>query len=290
MSSSDFVDFSEFQAANLIISPFQQKQSKAEQGQKAISYYEVPLSYNHGTSDAPVIGDLLFQYPEMTTNSGLAEGTVGNRKTYSVPMQFSLISADHTKAIEALKSIYDATAIYVKTVRGKVGVPHFDNNLAEATGYRFPLHYPKDPDTQEVVKGKNPSCYLKLKYAEYGNRVDKTLFTDRKGRSLDWSLLENVDMKFIPLVKLEKLYIGGGKIRLQMKCTSAIVTSIVPKGSVSPQMRTIKRLQQDHEANELFERQLEAIREAKLMNSQRVATMNYQSDSAVKTLDDILDE
>jgi len=278
--NTDYVDYSEFNVSNLIISPYQQKQSKAEAGQKPITYYEMPLSYNFGNENSPIIREFLFQYPEMTTNSGLVEGQTGGRKNYSVPMLFSLTNVAHVELIDVLRKVHQTCSDSIKPVRVKVGMPHFDPKLSEATGFTFPLYYPKDKETGEIINGKNPSCFLKMKYAEYGKRTDKALFTDMNGNAIDWKLMENVEMKFIPLVHIEKLYIGGGKIRLQMKCISAVVTSIVKRGSITRQLRTINKLKEnDPDVSSRLERQLLALKDSVDITDSQVSQSSQNTDN-----------
>jgi hypothetical protein len=289
--NTDYVDFSEFNAANLIISPFQQKQSKAEAGQKPITYYEMPLSYNFGSEECPIIREFLFQYPEMSTNSGMVEGQTGGRRNYSVPIMFSLTNVHHNEVIEVLRKIHQSCSDAIKPVRVKVSMPHFDPKLAEATGFTFPLYYPKDKETGEIINGKNPSCFLKMKYAEYGKRTDKALFTDMNGNGIDWKLMENVEMKFIPLVHIEKLYIGGGKIRLQMKCISAIVTNIVKKGSITRQMRTINKLKEnDPDITSRLERQILSLKESVDISDSQLLQQSQNSQNNNESLSSFLNE
>jgi hypothetical protein len=59
---------------------------------------------------------------------------------------------------------------------------------------------------------------------------------------IDWELLKGVEMKFIPLVHIKKIYVGGGKASLQMEVVSAIVTYLSGRGTTIKNTATIKNL------------------------------------------------
>jgi hypothetical protein len=289
--ASNFVDFSEFSISNLIINSVQNKQSKATSGSTAVNYYEIPLSYNVGTTEEQMVSSFFIQFPEVSTNQGIVKGQQQGKVNYSIPVVFSLQNKEHVGLIKVLRDIHTHCSVKIAPMRGTVGMRNFKAEDSEGTGFAFPLYYPTDKVTGEVIPGRNPSTYLKCKYSIYGDREEKTLFTDLRGNTIKWDFLSNVDMKFIPLIHIEKLYIGGGKIRLQMKLVQAVVTDIVKRGSVSLQRSTIERYAQlNPEKVEALEKQLKALLETETDDNISQVVPTYTNDNTLqsKTVNDFL--
>ena len=73
--------------------------------------------------------------------------------------------------------------------------------------------------------------------------AEQTLFTGIDGKNISWNLLQNVEMKFIPLLYIKRMYVGGGKGSIQIELVSAIVTSIHARNTTTRQLSTIHRIQ-----------------------------------------------
>ena len=213
-----------------------------------VSYKEVPLTYNYGTEEAPIIDSCYFECPEVKSFGGIQS----ERKTlppkkegdppyiqekHSMMFTFNLQDEECVACLDKWDELHKATAHALAKYKGKVGLYSF---VPEHPGqlYKHPIYYKMDPNTCERVKGRNPSLWVKLNHW----KNNSTLFTDIEGNPIDWELLRNVEVTMVPLIHIEKIYVGGGKASLQIKLVSAVVTSIVEINTQTRQTRTLDRL------------------------------------------------
>jgi hypothetical protein len=214
------------------------------------TYYIIPLMYNFAsTLEADrKLNDFLYEGCEMDSPYGIQtnEGQSG-RKEYSVMCKFDLSDAENVRFIESTNEIHRGCAFILHSMKGVVKLPHFNAStpeMIEATGLKNPIFRPRDPTTSEIVQGRAPSMYLKLFSRGKPPMVEQTLFTGLDGKPIPWALLQGVEMKFIPLILVKRIYIGGGKASIQMEVQSAIVTFIRARNTSTRQTTTIQRLQQ----------------------------------------------
>jgi hypothetical protein len=118
--------------------------------------------------------------------------------------------------------------------------------MAEATGFKKPVHVPWDPVAQAPMEGRAPTAFYKLFSRGKSPFVEQTIFTGLDNKPIPWTMLQNVEMKFIPLLHFKRIYVGGGgkNISLQIEMLSAVVTYIKGRGTSSNQQATITRLQE----------------------------------------------
>jgi len=95
--------------------------------------------------------------------------------------------------------------------------------------------------TSALIEGRARSMFMKLFRKGKPPMVEETLFTGLDAKPIPWTLLDKVEMKFIPLLHIKGMYIGG-KPSIQTEMSSAIVTSIKARNTDSQQMQTIKSL------------------------------------------------
>jgi hypothetical protein len=229
------------------------------------TYYDVPLRYNYGTPENPLYDEFLMEWPEVDSRYGITENTnQQGRIEFSIMVSFP--PTDKMKTLLAKHDeIYFGCAQLLQQIRTKVKKHNFngsDINMAKTSGLKEIIYYPRDEATGELKSGKNPSCFLKLyKRTTKSSGEEKTLFTqltkkldassvpvlDNEGNPvwtsvpIDWSLLKNVEMKFIPLVHYKRIYVGN-TLSIQCEVRSAVVTSVRSKNSESIQTFTMKRL------------------------------------------------
>lgn len=217
---------------------------------QAPSYYnQIPLLYNFGSNESPVLRDFLLEGPELESPTGVSSKPTPNNPTrmdHTIMVRLPIDSRDAVHFMNTVNQVHAALAYILHQYKGAVKLPNFNKDMAEATGLRNPIYIARDEVTGEPIPGRNPSMYFKLFKRGSGMMEEKTLFTNLKGQPISWDLLHNVEMKFIPLLHIEKIYVGGGKASMQMKMVSAIVTSLRARNSVTRQLYTIDRLTRDN--------------------------------------------
>lgn len=206
-------------------------------------YQQIGLSYNYGDDEHPVIDNFYIQLPVVSSTGILERDEEGkNTKTYS--MYVPLPTSDDNKVfIDNFNKTFMKTAEILMQYKGqcKITAPNLDF-LVQGGIYKNPIYYPRDKSTNEIIPGKTPSIYLKLYKRGAGPFEEKTLFCDLKGNPIKWELLYGVDMKLIPLVHVEKIFVGATVKSLQFKMVSAVVLEVHPRGTQSKQLSTIQQL------------------------------------------------
>lgn len=207
-------------------------------------YYNISIFYNYGTSESQEVNSFNIEGPELVSNGGIiikeSPGKEGKppRMEHSILVSLPTSKPAVKQFCDTINGIHAGCSYIVGQCKGTVGMPHFRPDMAEATGFTNPVYMPRDKTTSEIIQGRDPSIFLKLIKGAY----KKTLFTTPDKTPIDWKYLQGVELSFIPLISIEKIYIGSSKIRLQMKLISAVVTSIVAINSETSQIATSKRL------------------------------------------------
>jgi hypothetical protein len=203
-------------------------------------YYQIPLMYNFGTAEKPVLNEFLFEGCELETKGIQSKLNQQARMEHSIMSKFDGNNPDHNRMIEAINHIHAGCCYIIQQMRGAVKLYDFN---AQAPGglFKNPIYRARDEVTGEFIPGRAPAVFFKLFDRGPGQR---TLFTGPDGKEIDWELLKSVDMKYIPLIHIKRIFCGGGKASLQMEVVSAVVTKVVASGSVTRQLPTIHNLQQ----------------------------------------------
>lgn len=228
------------------------------------NYYEMYPMYDCG-KDIPRLEPLQMQGYEMTCY-GLLDGTSGKPNDVSINVRLYKDNAEALEFMDTVYEIHNQLAQILYKFRGKVGLINLNKEMPNATGFKHPFYIPYDKNTGDVIEGKPPSIYLKLFSRGSGLKEEKTVFMGINGKEIPWDALRNVQFSFIPLLKFEKIYIGGGRASLQIKLVSAIVTKMESKSAVGLQMGTLKRFQSDEsrvrEFDEEFNKRLNLVSNA----------------------------
>lgn len=247
--NDDIVPYNKFDPARFVESPAETKQvpySKEEQeeiakgGKVAANYYHT-INFKYNVSPDPAIKntkDLLFEGAEVFSPSGLiAKPGKSGRMEYSIMVKYNLGKKDQAEMIAALDKLHYTCAVALQKQRGSVKLHSFSAEHAEMCGFKNPTYRARDPVSSEYIEGASPTCFLKLFKRQNGS----TLFTRPDGTPIDWRILQNAEVTFIPLIHFKRIYVGS-KPSLQSELKSAIVTSAVPQNSNSLQQSTMKRL------------------------------------------------
>ena len=216
------------------------------------TYHEIPVQYNYGTPEAPIIDSSFIEFPIVTSRGGInckkeekpsrAPGEAPYMKeSYSMMFIFDLQDEECVVCLEKIDSLHSGVAHAILPFKTKIGLPYLDPKNPEATGLKHPVYYKRDQLSNERVKGRNPSIWVKMNHW----KNNKTLFTDLNGNIIDWGLLYDVEVKMIPLIHVEKVY-SGATTSIQMKMVSAVITDIAPINTRSRQTTTLSRLKQKY--------------------------------------------
>lgn len=232
------------------------KSFEVEKGKKQC-YNEVPILYNYGTPEAPIIDGCFIELPPVTCKGGIVSKketkpslTPGEppyiKETHSMMIIFNLQDQDNQVCLKKFDEFHMGAAEAFAEHKGDCGMFNFDpKNPGDS--FKCPVYYKQNPKTGKREEGQNPSMWVKLNHW----KNNKTLFTalpvgDEKPEPIDWSLLYDVDIKFVPLVQAHHIYAGSGKAVIQMKLVSAIILDIVKANTSSKQGTTMNKLKEKY--------------------------------------------
>ncbi len=263
--ATKYVTFDQFRPENLGGSEPEPGQVKV--GSDTVNFNNIKLHYNYGTEEEPIISDFLLELPECTT-SGIRyrddtkQGTEGpyTKRTASMMIRFSLddpkVRNDMQKALDSLEGVHRATSEILGKYKGKVKLFSFDPKNPGET-FKSPVYWPRDPTSGEKIKGKNPNVWVTLK----SGKVNKTLFTGFDGKPVNWNLLENVDITFVPLLHFEKIFVGK-VVSMKAQLVSAVLLKVVKSNTQTRQQDTLQRLKEKYGAGmqDEIEQQLAQLR------------------------------
>ena len=205
-------------------------------------YFVIPVMYKYGPEGTKT-DEMLIEGPELRTESGIIGKTAPNssRLEYSLMTRFDVNIPEQVQFLETLKALHGGCAQILAAYKGAVKFYNFDPKMAEATGMKPLIYQQRDEASGEIIAGRAPSIFLKLLNRGKPPLVDQTLFTDLEGNPIDWKLLTNVEMKYIPLINVKRIYVGQ-KASIQLELRSAIVTDIHARNTTSKQLDTIHEL------------------------------------------------
>lgn len=201
-------------------------------------YHNIPIKYNFGTLAEKNVGEFYFEGCEVTTLYGIkSEKNQYGKFKSSIAFILDETNQSQMAFMNCVDGIYAGAAQILFHYREKVGLQLFDASnvkMAHATGFK-PLITRK--------AGKKPALYMDL--IDFANEKFsvKTQFTyGEDGKVLEWKNLMNMTFNVVPLYRIKKIYVGGGKAALQWDIKSAVVTTPpVPFKSNSMQIDTMKQ-------------------------------------------------
>jgi len=242
------ISYAAFTPAKLTCSPPEQKQIPGT-GPNAIPpsapqyYHQIQMMYNYGNEESRVLNEFLIEGCEMESKFGIqSKSGPSGRPEHSVMCMFDMNTPDQANFIECLSRIHNSCAFILQQFKGVVKMPHFNSQMAEATGLKSAVYRVRDELSGEPIQGRSPSMFMKLFSRGKPPTAEQTLFTDLTETPVPWTLLTGVEIKFVPLIHIKKIFIGGGKASIQMEIVSAVVTSVVARNTKTRQTGTIDRL------------------------------------------------
>ncbi len=291
--TNKYATFDDYTSSRLSISPPQSKTITAPNGTVSGTYYIVPLTYNYGSSHTKLVSPFKLEGCELESRQGIIEKpkTKGDGYDYSIFVGFKPNNPDHSKFLSTLDSLYKEVATLLHGVKVKVNLQYFNKNAPEGM-LKYPVYKPWDKDTGEPSADKPPSTYLKLFKRGTPPKLWQTKFFTANGDPIDWDLLKSVVIKFIPLINVKHIYVGGGKASIQMDVESAIVTEISPMKQMALQNNTMQKLLSERPGlADTVEAQLAKLRAERqdqlLSNTQTENTQTENKDNSENTNDTI---
>lgn len=255
---SQFVNYDAFDGNRAFAVSPETKQYDQPNGQKG-SYATMTLQYNYGTVDKPSTEGIYFQTCKVWCN-GIKEQP--NQKDpskvdTSCMITFDLKRDDDVKCVNVIMgSLYARIAQCVAQHKGTMKIPYFNPAMPAATGLKELLYFHRDPLTQELIPGKNPTTFLKLNVG-----FNRTCFVKPNGDPISWEILKCAKFLCTPLIHYATVYAGGnGKAIPQYKLASAVVWEIIPSDENSRQNTTCKQaMETNPESLDKLEQQMAAL-------------------------------
>lgn len=196
-------------------------------------YHLIPLEYNFGTEDSPKPSDFDMEWCELCSYSGIEN----NGKGESIKVFFNTNIEEQQQLVDVLNEEYDAATILIDKNKGAVKKFNFKAS-DPSTLFKHPIFYPQDQTTGAIIPGKLGTTYLKLRKGR-----DQTIFCDINNKPVDYDLLRDSEIRFIPVVTTKNIFVGGATaMSLQKEIKSAIVTHIKPRNQETNQVATIQRI------------------------------------------------
>lgn len=259
-SFPSYVTYDKFNRKNLTYLAPENKSAEvngSNGSKEKINYSIIGLMYNYGNDESKSVNTVKYEGCEMTSYSGISEKmNQQGRMEYTVQATVDITRPEGMLFADKTTEFYEAAMEIMLKEKGNVKKPTFSKVIAPELGFKNPLYFPTDPATGERLPGRNPSMFAKLIKYGTGASEMKTLFTGLDGKPIPWELLKNVQMRFIPLFHMRRIYVAS-KVSIQFNMVSAIVTDIKPAGSESAQTPTLERLLKlDPNGQSKFEAQL----------------------------------
>ena len=251
---SKYVEYKDLEPSKLIID----KVDKKKVPDNSASYTLVTFKYNYGTNEAPNYARLYIEYPLLSAADGIATFTTKDGSMYSYTSRLLPENPDHELLRQKLHELYDRIVELLISVKTQVGMPlaKFTMDTAPVL-LKYPVYYPVNKETSEVIQGVPPYLACKLMDDKY----TKTKFLDLTDAVLTREELMDCAFDHITLTQWNGVFIGGGRIAIQNKAYSTIITNIYEKQRNTPQKNTLERLKKNPELINKLREQKKKLKE-----------------------------
>jgi len=273
----------EFDPARVIRQTPEKKEAKDENG-NAITYYNTKILYRYTIKDdkgnpVDAVGDLYTEFPKITVKTGIITKK-GKYEKHSVFVEFNLRDEKIRDLVKPaprdanqnvcgrggpIDDIYRSFLSLFFDNRATFGQGKL-NNLGAAEGaVDYPIYWPTDKTTNQVIQGKNPSKFFQLFCWGVGPNVRRTPFIPailkpdgKPSDPLDWDKLRNMEIDITPVIHWKQLY-SAKSSSIQSEISSCIVSRIVPASAAIDQTATIKSMVSDETLTTALREQIEAL-------------------------------
>nr|QBK90663.1 MAG: hypothetical protein LCPAC104_01600 [Pithovirus LCPAC104] len=199
------------------------------------------ISYKYdNTNSLP----LYIEYPETKLE--------GIKKTFEKPvvvMHFDLNNNDESRYVNILRKIHHKIAqiihLQYRSLNPNLDVEKVLNKdirtkaIEEKTGFNGLLYWPMNKDTAERDPGKNPMQFIKI-----GDK--KSTFIDLNENIIPHDKIQDKRIKGVPLIHFSYVYSGAGKLSIQCKLSSMIITKVEVSDNIERQSDTLKTLREKY--------------------------------------------
>lgn len=269
---TNFIDFTEFNPANLTGIPTEQKEVKGT----TQKYFNVTMEYTHEGIVMPFCVQLCkaISYAGITVSIN----TMSNKKETQVKINFTPDSADYKAFVATWMRMYAAASAIVYEHRIKIKLPH--HTTASEALFKNPLYFPRD-EQGNIKEGSSPTLFTKV-----SNMIQRpTTFRSITGARLTHDILSNVRMEFIPLLDLSRIYIGQ-KASWQVGLVSGLVIMVVSPERLDAQASTRQKLlEQNPELADKFIEQMRDLEESRKENLTLSALKMHEKEMEQKESD-----
>jgi hypothetical protein len=291
---SNFVKWNEFDPSRLIGGPIKSgesqpkpdpndpKKTKTVKFQYTIPEYEYDVVNKTTNEVTKCIGPLRIQLCPITSNRGLNTkiGMSGYEKTSifckldmsdpNVRSMCSMGEEAHDLPDGMWKKFYGWCSDYLWDNKSNIEiVKALPQKPLMAAIFGFPLSFKMTDEGK--ISNNNPTRYFEVKsFGKVGSsdhsgavftvpKVIGTVAGKPVYEKLDWNLLSNVKMKFIPMVKFKRIYIGT-KASMQMYIDSAVVLDLKPASEDDSFDDLLGEYSKDAKIVSTIDSQLDALR------------------------------
>lgn len=285
MTENLYINYSEFNPSRLIKT--NAISNTVPHSSPQITYYTLPILYNYDVVDKnnvhhDVQAPLAIETPILKATQGIIINKFTDSKSSNKPNSYSMLTVFDINNPEIAKfvsqegfwkTLYDH---YLERMWEIKNVIKYQQKKEFLKGsFTYPIFIPKNTETNEDSKEKNPSKFFQLINDTKRNR--KTIFRipildeeTNDFKKVDWDMLKNTNIEFQPIIAFSHIYIGGGKMSFQMKITEAVVTSIKSSYSESSQKKVLNELSKNQEIISKLTQQLSILSKEKKEETKEV--------------------
>lgn len=224
-----FIDFDEIDLNNLFsFAPSPQGEEGAMASQDMYKYEK-----DGKTSDEV----FTFRGPPIISRYGITakENEKTGTKSYAIYSTLDVHRDEKQKKFaDFLDKLFERKAEIFESHRVKFGMPKFSAAAIDSTGVNRYVKYPKDENTQEEFRDRNP--YFGSKLIPWFKQ--RTMFVGIDKKAIPWAQLMNVEMCFVPLYTCG-YHKGGMGLSFPMKMKEAVVLYYRKVDNNSSQEKTI---------------------------------------------------
>jgi hypothetical protein len=211
------INFKDLDFSKIILEEPQEKPTKGG----GVSY-PIEFKYNFGTDEAPNLKRFYLEAPLMRS-SGITEN-INNDGSLSYSMRSVVVNQDDSARFEEiLDHLFDRCIKTVLYHAYNGAIPSLDFDKADGDAMNTKMfkkglgginsktgklyYYPVD----EMGMRKPDSCasiYIKLDTGERSNGAYKSHFFNLAKKPVDWNMLYDVEVEFVPVLNINRIFIG----------------------------------------------------------------------------------
>jgi hypothetical protein len=226
-------------------------------GQKT-KYFTIQLKYEDPTHQGSMNnGGILMEWPEVHSRRGIQfkKNEQSGKDEYSIYCDLPSIG-ETQNLVTVIHSLHKRCCELFDKDKGRAMMPRF--NKDDPSIFSVPIYLWKDASSPSGYKeGSDPGFFFRVINRTVSSPTGKflpfdvkTRFTRPKKREdgtycveeIPWSVIENSEISFIPVVNYKSLCVAGGKISFQHELHTALITDIKEISRSVDQTDTVNRV------------------------------------------------